>query len=127
MAGLPADVVDEVVTTMNRDYASANLAIVRVNHAANAVSARMTGLDSRQGVWEAAYSDGSTRLVEIPWGAEVATTAEATKVIVGMAKAARERIATFDPAVTAARYLPEPPPEGVIAAHGVGWSGPSPH
>ncbi len=127
MAELPRDVVDEVVATMNRDYASANLEIVVVNFAANAVSARMVGLDSDAGVWEAVYSDGSTRLVPVPWTMPVATLAEATRVIGAIARAARERIATFDPAVVAGRYLPAPPPDGAAPAHGSGWSGPSPH
>ncbi len=127
MPELPAGVVDAVLTAMNRDYASASLAIVMVNFAANAVSATMVGLDSDAGTWEAAYSDGSTRLVVVPWVAPVGTVPEATRVIVALAQAARERIGTYDPAVVAGRYLPGPAPDGVVAAHGEGWSGASPH
>ncbi len=116
MAELPEDVVDGILAHMNADHAEAGLAIVRVNFAANAVSAEMIGVETGRGLWRAVYSDDSSRIVEVPWGAPVETAEDVRRIVVAMAEAAEERIAAYNPDTLAARYLPAPPEGGWEAA-----------
>lgn len=59
-------VIEAILAHMNDDHEADNLAIVRANGQPDATSARMSGLDQRQGFWVATSADGEHE-VAVTW------------------------------------------------------------